>query len=71
MQSEIFVQWYRSNYMKVNVDKFQAIIFGADNNTDVTFVIDDNDIKAESEVKLLGIFLTRSCILILMLVIYA
>ncbi len=43
-QSEIFVKWYRSNYMKVNADKFQAIIFGADSNSDVTFVIDDNDI---------------------------
>ncbi len=54
-QTEIFIQWYHKNYMKVNAEKFQAIIFGINNGNEVSFMIDNNDIMAQKEAKLLGV----------------
>ena len=54
-QAMICNAWFANNYMKVNADKFQAIIFETRNVTNVCFKIDGQDIEAQDEVKLLGI----------------
>ena len=52
--SEKAIQWFSNNFMKANPSKFQAICICKDNKT-IDFSIDDNIIKSEPNVKLLGI----------------
>ena len=52
-QAELFIKWFESNYMKVNPDKFQAIVFGT--NDEIVFTVGDQQVKSQNEVKLLGV----------------
>ena len=54
LASEQAITWFKSNYMKANPDKFQAICFSR-NNAQVDFQIETNTIKNNEVVKLLGL----------------
>ena len=54
-QTKRLIQWYEDNYMKVNPDKFQAIVFGRKDTDEVHFNVNDAIIKIEDQVKLLGV----------------
>ena len=46
------ILWFNDNFMKVNLDKFQCIVFGNVANPG-TFQINGNSVNAEESVKLL------------------
>ena len=52
--SEQAIQWFNVNFMKANPSKFQAICISKDEKT-IEFCINNNIIKSEPSVKLLGI----------------
>ena len=56
-ESEIAINWFKNNHMIVNPGKFQAIIFNKhkENYTNRTININQKEIKAVADVKLLGI----------------
>ena len=50
------IDWFTSNQMKVNPDKFQAIAIGKNTQSkNISFNLNGNIIKTEDEVKLLGV----------------
>ena len=50
------MKWFKDNYMKVNPDKFQAIVLGnKDDVNDLSFDINGSSIKPTKCVKLLGV----------------
>jgi hypothetical protein len=52
---EFFLDWFTSNQMKVNPDKFQAIAIGKNTQSkNISFNLNGNIIKTEDEVKLRG-----------------
>ena len=51
--ANVIIDWYTINSMKVNPDKFNAIIFGKNECVNLTF--NDITVKSMDEVKLLGI----------------
>ena len=51
--ANVIIDWYTNNSMKVNPDKFNAIIFGKNDCVNLTF--NDITVKSMDEVKLLGI----------------
>ena len=54
--SLLLIKWFADNHMKANPDKFQAIAVGKrTKDENVTFKLDDNIIKCEEHVKLLGV----------------
>ena len=55
-ESNILIDWFNFNQMQANPDKFQAIALGKKSHETLTeFNIDNNNIKCEDSVKLLGI----------------
>ena len=56
-ESKIAINWFKDNYMIVNLGKFQAIIFDKHkgNHTNQIINIDQKETKVVSNVKLLGI----------------
>ena len=56
--SERAIIWFKVNYMKANPSKFQAICFSRDNQQ-IEFKVEDNVIKCEEVVKLLGIHIDQ------------
>ena len=55
--SEIAINWFKSNEMLVNAEKFQAIILKKHGNTEepIKLKIDNKEIETEKNVKLLGV----------------
>ena len=54
--SVFLIRWFQNNKMKANLDKFQAIAVGEKTKVeDITFNLDNNIIKGEESVKLLGV----------------
>ena len=54
--SLLLINWFANNHMKANPDKFQAIAVGKrTKDENITFKLDDNIIKCEEHVKLLGV----------------
>jgi hypothetical protein len=52
------IDWFDSNHMKANPDKFQAIAFGKrTHNKNISLKVGNFDIPCEEEVKLLGVTL--------------
>ena len=50
------IDWFTSNQMKVNPDKFQTIVIGKSTQSkNISFNLNGNIIKTEDEVKLLGV----------------
>jgi hypothetical protein len=50
------IHWFSHNQMKANPDKVQAIAIGSKtSNESITFILDENKIDCEKEVKLLGV----------------
>ena len=56
--SEQAITWFKANYMKANSSKFQAICLSR-NGQQIEFKIENNTIKSEDVVKLLGIHIDR------------
>ena len=56
--SEQATKWFKYNYMKANPSKFQSICFSRD-DTQTDFCVENNVIKSNSTVKLLGIHIDR------------
>ena len=55
-ESNVLIDWFNFNQMQANPDKFQAISVGKKSHEILTELnIDNNDIKCEDVVKLLGI----------------
>ena len=52
--SDVMIQWFKTNFMQANPNKFQLILFGAD-HVDKSININDNTLSAEPHVSLLGI----------------
>jgi hypothetical protein len=56
--SNSLIKWFSDNHMKANPDKFQAIAIGKKSkDKDITFKLNNNEIKCEDEVILLGVTL--------------
>ena len=56
--SLLLIKWFLNNKMKANPEKFQAIAVGEQTrNEDITFNLENNVIKCEENVKLLGVTL--------------
>jgi hypothetical protein len=56
MESLELIKWFSINQMKANPEKFQAIAVGKKTkDTNLTFNLEGNQIKCETEVKLLGV----------------
>ncbi len=53
----MMTQWFTTNGMKANPDKYQSIVFGSKPNAPTSFKIMGNDIQCEHEVKLLGVYI--------------
>ena len=54
--SLILIDWFTINHMKANPDKFQALAIGSKTHEkNIIFNINNNEIKCEDEVKLLGV----------------
>ena len=54
--SLLLIKWFLNNKMKANPEKFQAIAVGEQTrNEDITFNLENNVIKCEENVKLLGV----------------
>ena len=54
--SLLLIKWFADNHIKANPDKFQAIAVGKrTKDENITFKLDDNIIKCEEHVKLLGV----------------
>ena len=54
--SVLLIRWFLNNKMKANPEKFQAIAVGEKTKVeDITFNLDNNIIKCEESVKLLGV----------------
>ena len=54
--SLLLIKWFAYNHMEANPDKFQAIAVGKrTKDENITFKLDDNIIKCEEHVKLLGV----------------
>ena len=52
----LIIRWFLNNKMKANLEQFQAIAVGEKTNIeDITFNLDNNVIKCEENVKLLGV----------------
>ena len=58
MASEQAITWFKTNYMKANSSKFQALCLSRDGQQ-LEFKIENNTIKSEDVVKLLGIHIDR------------
>ena len=56
--SEQAIAWFKRNYMKANPTKFQAICLSRD-DTQTNFRVENNVIKADTKVKLLGIHIDK------------
>ena len=55
-ESRSLIEWFNTNQMQANPDKFQAITIGNKSNKEITsFTIEQNNIPCENNVKLLGI----------------
>lgn len=54
-QASILIDWFKSNYMKVNPDKFQAIIFSMTKYDPIQINVNNCVITTQEEVKLLGV----------------
>ena len=56
-ESEVVIDWFKINKMVVNPDKFQAIILDKRkrDHTDEHIIVDNQQIKVVSSVKLLGL----------------
>ena len=48
------IKWFKCNYMKANSGKFQAICFSKE-NPEIELLVENNTIKSDSVVKLLGV----------------
>ena len=56
--SLLLIKWFLNNKMKANPEKFQAIAVGEQTrNEDITCNLENNVIKCEENVKLLGVTL--------------
>ena len=56
MESLELIKWFTINQMKANPENFQAIAVGKKTkDKKFTFNLDENQIKCETEVKLLGV----------------
>ena len=54
--SLLLIIWFADNHMKANPDKFQAIVVGKrTKDGNIIFNLDDNIIKCEEHIKLLGV----------------
>ena len=54
--SKILINWFSDNQMQANPDKFQAIAIGKKtHDANISFNLNDNIIKCDDEVKLLGV----------------
>ena len=54
--SRILIKWFSDNQMQANPDKFQAIALGKKtHDANISFNLNDNVIKCDDEVKLLGV----------------
>ena len=51
----MMTEWFKSNGMKANPDKYQTITFGNKQNEAMTLKIDNAQIDSQDSVKLLGI----------------
>ena len=57
---ELSIVWFKTNFMKVNAEKFQFMVLNMPNNTDMTLKISSSEIKATDNMKLLGVNLDSS-----------
>ena len=57
--SEQAVTWFKSNYMKANPSKFQAICLSRDNQQ-IQLKVEDSIIESEPVVKLLGVYIDQN-----------
>ena len=58
--ASIGIKWFEDNHMKVNTDKFQALVLSPGMSSypdNFTFEIDGVKIKPEKSVKLLGVYI--------------
>ena len=56
--SMLLIKWFADNHMKANPDKFLAIaVCKRTKDENITFNLDDNIIKCEEHVKLLGVII--------------
>ena len=53
--SVLLIRWFLNNKMKANPENFQAIAVGEKKVENITFNLDNNVIKFEENVKLLGV----------------
>ena len=56
-EGKLAIDWFRSNKMVVNPDKFQVMFLGIENSR--TILIDNHTITSSETVKLLGITIDR------------
>ena len=56
--SLLLIKWFLNNKIKANPEKFQAIAIGKQTRKEnITFNLENNEIKCEDSVKLLGVTL--------------
>ncbi len=60
LASEVTIQWFKDNFMKANVSKFQALCVSRDiNHAILELCIDGVVIRSELHVKLLGLYIDQ------------
>jgi len=53
------LQWFRTNFMEANPDKFQCMVLSRDRHTDINFCVNGVTLQNEVCVKLLGVHIDK------------
>ena len=57
--SNIIIQWFTDNFMKLNTDKCYSLILGRNSNQQITVTVGDSVIENTEEEKLLGVVIDK------------